>query len=75
MGKVVNSESGEEVASEHACKDDSDNDAKGDSKANRINTSFEVGASVLNLVDDVKCVLNGGDADRGRPNGCNKAKG
>jgi hypothetical protein len=72
---AVISEGAEEVSSEHAGKDESDDDGENDSKTNRVNAGSEVGACVLNLVDNVECVLDGGDTDGGGPDGSNEAKG
>ena len=55
MVDAVISEGGEEVSSEHAGKDEGDDDGEDDSKTNRANAGSEVGACVLNLVDNVEC--------------------
>ncbi|MCU1225667.1 MAG: hypothetical protein JWQ42_3760 [Edaphobacter sp.] len=68
-------QSGEEVSSEQAGKDEGDDGGEKDGDADGGEACPEVGAGFADLIDGIESLLNGGDSDRGGPYGGNEAEG
>jgi hypothetical protein len=65
----------EEVCAEQRSQHKSDQHHKEDGDADRGEPGGNVGAGLLDPVDDIEAVLNGGEADRSGPDGCGQAEG
>ena len=69
------SQSGEEVAAKQRGQHERDQHHKNDSNANGREPRGKIGARLLDLVNDVEAVLNGGRAYRGGPDRGDQAEG